>query len=75
MPDYGWWGEAHYDYEPPEETYADPNDSYDPIIEHGETVFLDGHLWNVFVRVYDDHSVDIEHSPVYYSCWDGKLPF
>ncbi|QPC81053.1 hypothetical protein G4Y79_15220 [Phototrophicus methaneseepsis] len=55
--------------------YESDYDDFDPYIEHGETVWLDGFFYDVVVTVDDSMRVTIEHSPVYYSCWDGKLPF
>ena len=71
MSDYGWYGESHYDYEPPE-----PEESwnYPEVIAH-ERVFRDGYFYDVFVMEHYDASVEISVEDVYYTCWDGELPF
>ncbi|MAU11135.1 MAG: hypothetical protein CL607_15050 [Anaerolineaceae bacterium] len=52
-----------------------PEYDRDLMIEDGRMIFMDGYLYDVFVQVYDDMSIDVTHSPVYYGCWDGKFPF
>lgn len=77
MSDYGWYGEVHYDYEPPE--YDDypmvEPEMYDPIAEEERRVILGSDIFDVLVRVYDDLTITVVHKPVEYTCWDGKFPF
>lgn len=42
---------------------------------HGETVFLDGFLYDVYVEQHPDGSIELSINPRFYTCWDGTIPF
>ncbi len=50
--------------------------AYDmPMLIYQEQVFLDGYLYEVYLEEHPDGRMELTHRPMYYTCWDGSIPF